>query len=221
MNARRKASPFSFSRHRMREMEPRESKKAKSAAKGKGSFFFLLPLWLFIGCLGWSGPSGAFVLAETRVWGSSVSSAPCFGPESDLTADLRWENRKSSVGVAACCCNAPRELTRKQALRAQKDALGIPRSQQPSRSWTVHDPKRVQGPGVRDSNPRNQGRIYEYEVATPGGGTKKVYISDHHRDPMHGGIGHTHTGTPKPGASSVEPGGRYMETGEIVPYGSR
>lgn len=82
-------------------------------------------------------------------------------------------------------------------------------------------PARVKGPGVRDATPRNQGRIYEYEIPAPGGGTKKVYISDHHRDPLHGGIGHTHQGVPKPGASSVEPGGRSSEVGELVPYDRR
>jgi hypothetical protein len=111
--------------------------------------------------------------------------------------------------------------SRKAALKEQKESLGIPKSQQPSKSWTVHDPEKVKGSGIRDANPRNQGRIYEYDVPTAGGGTKKVYIADHHRDTYHGGIGHVHTGQPKPGATSVEPGGRYTEIGKLIPYGKR
>jgi RHS repeat-associated protein len=117
--------------------------------------------------------------------------------------------------------NSSVTTSRKAALRQQKAALGIPRSQQPSRTWTVHDPGNVKGPGIRDSNPRNQGRIYEYEVVKSGGSTQRVYIADHHIDPHHVGIGHVHTGVPKPGATTVEPGGRYTEIGELITYGKR
>ncbi|HCS89457.1 MAG TPA: hypothetical protein DIW77_05175 [Chromatiaceae bacterium] len=115
----------------------------------------------------------------------------------------------------------PRGTTRRQALRAQKVALGVPRSQQPSKSWTIHDPARLRGAGVRDHNPRNQGRIYEYKIPIPGGSSKKVYIIDHHRDRAHGGIGHIHQGIPKPGSLDVKPGGRYSKVGETVPYDRR
>ncbi len=107
--------------------------------------------------------------------------------------------------------------TRNNALNTAKDQLGIPRSQ-PTRQWRVGDPKDVKGGGVRDPNPRNQGIIYEYEIPTPGGGTKKVYIIDHNVDPLHGGRGHIHTAVPKPGATSVEPGGRHTGVGEPIPY---
>ena len=116
--------------------------------------------------------------------------------------------------------SSPRE-TRRQAINEAKDRSGVPKSQQPSRSWTIHDPERVKGRGERSRDVEAQGRMYEYEIPKKGGGTQKVYIVDHHRDPKHGGIGHIHTAGPKKGASSVEPGGRYLEEGEYIPYKRR
>lgn len=109
-------------------------------------------------------------------------------------------------------------VTRTQALNTAKENAGIPKSQQPTRQWTIRDPAQVKGPGVRHPDPRHQGRIYEYEIPTPGGGTRRVYIIEHDRDILHGGIGHVHVGVPKPGASSVEPGENYTGVGAPVPY---
>jgi RHS repeat-associated protein len=165
------------------------------------------------------------VVAETtapikeKIVEKATEVSPALGVAVDVTLDaapavLRGIGpRKVTAG--------PKGLTRNQAMAAQKNAAGVPRSQQPSRSWTVHDPTNVRGAGVRDANPRNQGRIYEYQVPQSGGGQRRVYIADHHRDDQHGGIGHVHQGVPKPGATSVEPGGRYTETGNLIPYSSR
>jgi hypothetical protein len=116
-------------------------------------------------------------------------------------------------------------VTRKQAFKDAKRKAQIPCSQQPSRQWMVHAPANLKGAGVRDSNPRHQGRIYEFEIPTGGGGVERKYIVDHHRDSLHGGIGHIHTNRPpKPGATSVAPGGRYGTPAPqipAIPYDSR
>jgi len=117
------------------------------------------------------------------------------------------------LGLAAC------GTSRRDALKKAKDSLGIPHSQQPTKQWTIHDPKRVKGPGQRHPDVRHQGKIMEYEVATAGGGTKKVYIVDHNHDPFHGGKGHFHTAQAKPhSGGTLNPGDRYQETGHYIAY---
>jgi hypothetical protein len=111
--------------------------------------------------------------------------------------------------------------TRGSALGSAKERAGVPRSQQPTRQWRIGDPKDMKGPGVRDPNVRNQGIIYEYEIPKAEGGTEKVYIIDHTKDALHGGIGHVHTGKPPGQAKCIQPGGRYTEVGEPIPYGKR
>lgn len=74
---------------------------------------------------------------------------------------------------------------------------------------------------MRHPDPRHQGKIHEFAVPTEGGGTRYVYVVDHNHDPFHGGIGHVHTAEPKPGASRLNPGDRYSETGEYIAYDRR
>jgi hypothetical protein len=68
---------------------------------------------------------------------------------------------------------------------------------------------------VRNSNPRNQGRIYEFEIVL-GYGIKRIYIADHKYDPLKGP--HFDIGVPKPGADVVNPGGRYTKVGGPILY---
>jgi RHS repeat-associated protein len=108
---------------------------------------------------------------------------------------------------------------RTAAHRQAKERLGIPASQQPTRSWTIHDPARVRGPGTRHPDVRHQGKISEYEVIGEGGSKRYVYVVDHNHDPFHGGMGHVHTAQPPPGVDRLSPGMRYNEIGEPIPYG--
>ena len=68
------------------------------------------------------------------------------------------------------------EVNRKQALNLAKDRAGIPRSQQPSRQWTVGDDITKKGADYKNyqysNNPTHHGRYYEYD--TPQG--KKVIV---------------------------------------------
>ena len=157
-----------------------------------------------------AGPEGVLMVqpVTVSVSGQGVAGLGVAGESSSALA------KRTNVGGGSS--SAP--TSRSGALDEAKDRLGVPRSQQLTRQWRIGDPADVQGSGVRDPNPRNQGIIYEYEIPKSGGGTQKVYVIDHPNDPLHGGTGHVHTGIPKPGASSVEPGGRYTEIGEPIPY---
>jgi RHS repeat-associated protein len=152
--------------------------------------------------------------------GQFVSPDP-IGFKSDTNLYRHSPNLVDWLDPLGLTCKKDGCRSRQEAFQAQKDALGIPRSQQPVRSWTIHDPARVKGAGVRSGDPRAQGRIYEYQITGPGGATQMVYIADHNHDPFHGGIGHIHQGLPKPGATSVAPGTRYTETGTLLAYGRK
>ena len=80
------------------------------------------------------------------------------------------------------------------AFNAAKDRAGIPTSQVPTRQWTVRGQHSEfpGGAGVRDSNSRNHGRVYEFEVAGPNGKREYKYMVVHDQDTEHGGSGHVH-----------------------------
>jgi RHS repeat-associated protein len=83
------------------------------------------------------------------------------------------------LGLARCICDsevknsAPKNMTpegagRRGAFNEAKRQSGIPTSQQPSR--VIHN--------VDKRGNRQPGKIYEFEVAAPGGGIKKVRVRD-------------------------------------------
>jgi RHS repeat-associated protein len=113
------------------------------------------------------------------------------------------------------CTNLP---SRRSAWKQMRERLKLGKTQQPVRSWTIHDPSRIRGPGIRHPDVRHQGRIHEFERIADNGKKEYVYIVDHNHDPFHGGRGHMHSAAPKPTATRVEPGDRYMETGSWIAY---
>jgi len=111
--------------------------------------------------------------------------------------------------------------SRSEAMASARERLGIPSSQQPERVWSIFDPSRLRGPGIRHPDRRHWGRIYEFRIHEPGGTESFVYIIDHHADPFHGGIGHFHTGHYPHAPRRLPPGGRYSSTGAPIPYDTR
>ncbi|NEA99760.1 putative T7SS-secreted protein [Streptomyces sp. SID13726] len=113
------------------------------------------------------------------------------------------------LGLAPCNLDF---ANRKEAFNAAKDRAGVPRSQQPSRQWTVGDDPaqrhRVSN-YVYDPNPGSHGRYYQYE--TPSG--SRVVV-EHTRDP-NAPNPHFHAGQPKSGEFKVNMmGQRYQQVGD-------
>ena len=83
--------------------------------------------------------------------------------------------------------------TRKQAMNAAKDRVGVPHSQQPDRQWVVGDDIYKKGSSYANyeysNNPTHHGRYYEYD--TPNG---KVVVAEHTND----GDNHFHGGKVSP-----------------------
>ena len=90
------------------------------------------------------------------------------------------------------CDSKKTSLNRRQALNKAKERAGVPKSQQPSRQWSVGDDLNRRGYNnyVYDTEPSHQGRYYEYD--TPNG--KRVVV-EHTKDENQGF--HTHAGEPK------------------------
>jgi RHS repeat-associated protein len=113
------------------------------------------------------------------------------------------------LGLAPCNQDF---ANRKEAFNAAKDRAGVPRSQQPSRQWTVGDDPAQRhrvGNYVYDPNPGSHGRYYQYE--TPNG--TRVVV-EHTRDP-NAPNPHFHAGQPKVGEFNVKMmGQRYQQIGE-------
>ena len=88
------------------------------------------------------------------------------------------------------------EKTRRQALQKAKDRAAVPRSQSPSRQWTVgNDPTRQGHKNYKYSaDPGTHGRYYEFD--TPSG---KRVVAEHTNDP--GKSPHFHAGEPKGNSS--------------------
>ena len=106
-----------------------------------------------------------------------------------------WE-RPMGPGIAAIPVGPKLKLlTRKQALREARRRAGVPRSQSPSRQWTVgDDPSRKGSKNYllsRDKAKANHGRYYEFD--TPNG---KRVVADHTSD-VRRSTKHTHAGQPK------------------------
>ena len=95
---------------------------------------------------------------------------------------------------------------RTEAFNAARDRAGIPRSQQPTRQWTVGDDvtRRGQANYHYDPNPGAHGRYYQYETPQ---GTRVV--ANHTADP-NAPSPHFHAGQPKPDGRNVDmQGQRY------------
>jgi RHS repeat-associated protein len=110
---------------------------------------------------------------------------------------------------------APCNLTlsnRTEAFNAARDRAGIPRSQQPTRQWTVGDDPKQQyrvSNYVYDESPGAHGIYYQYETPQ---GTR--VIVNHTNDP-NAPNPHFHAGQPKVGSFDVDMmGQRYQQVGE-------
>ncbi|MFJ2403372.1 DUF6531 domain-containing protein [Streptomyces xanthochromogenes] len=101
---------------------------------------------------------------------------------------------------------------RTEAFNAARDRAGIPRSQQPTRQWTVGDDPKQQyrvSNYVYDQNPGAHGIYYQYETPQ---GTR--VIVNHTNDP-NAPNPHFHAGQPKVGSFDVDMmGQRYQQVGE-------
>ncbi|MHC1748038.1 MAG: HNH/endonuclease VII fold putative polymorphic toxin [Cellulosilyticaceae bacterium] len=82
-------------------------------------------------------------------------------------------------------------INRKQALNKAKDSASIPRSQQPTRQWTIGDDITKKGVSYKNyeysDNATHHGRYYEYDT-TQG---KKIIVE--HTNDLEQGL-HTHAG---------------------------
>jgi len=112
------------------------------------------------------------------------------------------------LGLMSCPENLDFD-NRTEAFNAARDRAGIPRSQQPSKQWTVGDnPSQQYRPNYTyDANPGARGRYYQYE--TPSG---PRVIAEHTSDPM-AKDPHFHAGQPKDPAIRDMQGERYQQVG--------
>ncbi|MGQ0778305.1 MAG: DUF6531 domain-containing protein, partial [Pseudonocardiales bacterium] len=112
------------------------------------------------------------------------------------------------LGLMSCRDN--RDFNnRTEAFNAARDRAGIPRSQQPSKQWTVGDDpsQQYRSNYVYDSSPGAHGRYYQYE--TPNG---PRVIAEHTSDP-NAKSPHFHAGQPKDPAVRDMQGERYQQVG--------
>ncbi|MDT0387484.1 DUF6531 domain-containing protein [Streptomyces dubilierae] len=102
--------------------------------------------------------------------------------------------------------------TRQEAFNAAKDRAGVPRSQPPTRQWTVGDDPAMRhrtSNYVYDESPGSHGRYYQYETPE---GTRVVV--NHTNDP-NAPHPHFHAGQPKGGGRNVDMmGQRYQQVGD-------
>ena len=92
------------------------------------------------------------------------------------------------------------EINRKQALNKAKDSASIPRSQQPTRQWTIGDDITKKGGNYKNyeysDNATHHGRYYEYDTAQG----KKIIVE--HTNDLQQGL-HTHAGEVPKGANPL------------------
>ena len=102
--------------------------------------------------------------------------------------------------VKACEGGSNPNINRRQALNKAKDSASIPRSQQPTRQWTIGDDITKKGGNYKNyeysDNITHHGRYYEYD--TPQG--KKIIVE--HTNDLAQGL-HTHAGEVPKGANPL------------------
>ncbi|MFC0548445.1 DUF6531 domain-containing protein [Kutzneria chonburiensis] len=138
---------------------------------------------------------------------------PSPNPRAYVPNPLTWSD---PLGLAACkdCGKKPEELpkgdnrwfnNRKEAFNAARDRAGIPRTQQPTRQWTVGDDPTQKGRANyhHDPAPGSHGRYYEYQ--TPNG---PRVIAEHTNDPT-APHGHFHAYQPKKDHTGITVGEKY------------
>ncbi|MEU4351094.1 HNH/endonuclease VII fold putative polymorphic toxin [Streptomyces sp. NPDC023838] len=117
------------------------------------------------------------------------------------------------MGLAPCNINFN---NRTEAFNAAKNRAGVPRSQRPTRQWTVGgDPTQQYRVSnyVYDTNPGSHGIYYQYETPQ---GTRVVV--NHTNDP-NAPNPHFHAGQPKEGSFDVDMRGqRYQQVGDKHHY---